>query len=228
MIDNITDWALERYRATYKDQSITKANIFYYTYGVLHSPGFRAKYQNFLVRGIPNIPMALDFCAFEKAGRALADLHLNYETGPRYNLGKPLHTIPNAPRKIAFGKKKSDGPGPQTVDDQSKLLLDGTVVYDNLPYTAYKVNGRIPLGWFVDRYGFRTDTKGKSGNTNYPLEGATGEQVCSIIERLVHVGVESDRIISQLPKEFEMDVDSDLTPTGQTTLTGESQMRFGI
>ena len=82
------------------------------------------------------------------------------------------------------------------------------------------------MGWFVDRYGFSTDTKGKSGNTNYPLEGVSGEQVRGIIERLVYVGVESDRIISQLPEEFEKDVDSVLVQTGQTTLTGESQMRF--
>ena len=226
MKDNIADWALELYRAAYKDQTITKEDIFYYTYGVLHSPGFRAKYQAFLVRGIPNIPMAPDFRAFEKAGRALAALHLNYETCPRYDLGEPLHAIPDAPQKIAFGKKKSDDPGPKTVDDQSKLLLDGTVVYGNLPHTSYKVNGRTPIGWFVDRYGFSKDTKGKSGNTNYPLEGVGGEQVRGIIERLVHVGVESDRIISQLPEEFERDEDFSLVQTGQTTLTGEAQMSF--
>ena len=68
MIDNITDWALERYRSTYDDQTITKEDIFYYTYGVLHSPGFRAKYQAFLKRGIANIPMAPNFRAFERAG----------------------------------------------------------------------------------------------------------------------------------------------------------------
>ena len=226
MIDNITDWALERYRTIYGDQTITKEDIFYYTYGVLHSPGFRAKYQPFLKRGIPNIPYAPDFRAFELAGRALAELHLNYETGPKHDLGEPLHDIPKAPRKIAFGRKKSDGPGPKTVVDQSKLLLDGTEVYDNLPPTTYKVNGRTPIGWFVDRYGFSTDTKGQSGNTNYPLEGISGGQVRAMIERLVYVGVESDRIISQLPKEFEMEVDSGLERTGQTTLTGESQMRF--
>lgn len=226
MKDNITDWALEQYQATYNDHKITKEDIFYYTYGVLHSPGYRAKYRNFLVRGIPNIPIAPNFRAFERAGRALADLHLNFETCPRYDLGEPLSPIPDAPQKIAFGRKKSDGPGPRTVDDQSKLLLDGTAVYDNLPHTAYKVNGRTPIGWFVDRYGFSTDTKGKSGNTNYPLEGVDGERVRGIIERLVYVGVESDRIISQLPEKFEMGTDFGLVRAAQTTLTGESQMRF--
>lgn len=204
MIDNITDWALERYRSTYDDQTITKEDVFYYTYGVLHSPGFRAKYRVFLKRGLPSIPMAPDFRAFECAGRDLAELHLNYETGPRYNLGEPLSPIPDAPQKIAFGRKDNDGPGPRTVDDQTKLLLDGVAVYDNLPPTTYKVNGRTPIGWFVDRYGHTEDRT--TNITNYPLDGVNGDQVRGIIERLVYVGVGSDRIIDGLPTEFEMDV----------------------
>lgn len=227
MIDNITDWALEQYRTSYNDRTITKEDIFYYTYGVLHSPGFRGKYRAFLVRGIPNIPYAPDFRAFEKAGRALAELHINYETCPRYDLGEPLSTIPNAPKKIAFGKKKSNGPGPKMVDDQSKLLLDGMAVYDNLPYTTYKVNGRTPVGWFVDRYGFSTDTKGKSGIANYPLEGHTGEQVQAIIERLVYVGVESDRIISGLPEKFERDDMGSNPASIQSGGTATRQLVFG-
>lgn len=206
MKDNITDWALEQYCSTYDDKTITKEDIFYYTYGILHHPSFRKKYQVFLVRGLPNIPMAPDFRAFERAGRELAKLHLNYDTCPRYDLGEPRHTIPHQPKKIAFGKKANDGPGGKTVVDQSKLLLEGVTVYDNLPHTTYKVNGRTPIGWFKDRYGFRTDTRGKSGNTNYPLEGISGEQVRAIIERLVYVGVASDRIIDGLShEEFEME-----------------------
>ena len=168
--------------------------------------------------------MAPDFRAFEKAGRELAKLHLNFETGPRYDLGKPLSPIPDAPQKIAFGRKDNDGPGPKTIDDPTTLLLGRVVVYDNLPHTTYKVNGRTPVGWFVNRYGYSKDRA--TNITNYPLKGTSGKQVRGIIERLVYVGVESDRIISQLPEEFEMDTDPGLVQTGQTTLTGESQMRF--
>ena len=227
MIDNITDWALKRYRTIYHDHTITKEDIFYYTYGILHHSGFRIKYQMFLVRGLPNIPLAPDFRAFERAGRALARLHLNYETCPRYNLGEPLHTMPDAPKKISFGKKKNKGPGPKTTTDMSVLKLDGVVVYDHLPEPNYKVNGRTPIGWFVDRYVRKEYTE--PGIVNYPLEGKSGEEVRAIIERLVYVGVESDKIIAGLPDEFEMDTkqsDSYLARSVQTTLTGESEMRF--
>ena len=229
MIDNITDWALKRYQTIYKDNSIAKEDIFYYTYGVLHSSGFREKYQVFLVRGIPNIPMAPDFRAFEHAGRALANLHLNFETCTRYDLGEPLKPIPDQPKKIRFGKKPNPGPGPKTTTDPSTLIIDGVTVYDNLPEPNYKVNGRTPIGWFVDRY--RYSQHRASGITNYPLEGKSGEQVRAIIERLAYVGVESDRIIASLPDEFEMDTessDSYLVRSGQATLTGESQMRFDV
>ena len=205
--ENITDWALRKYRTTYKDVSITKEDIFYYTYGVLHSLGFREKYQAFLKRGLPNIPMAPDFRVFERAGRALAKLHLNFETGPRHDLGEPLQDIPGAPRKIKFGKKNREGPGPKTTDDHSVLIIDGDVVYDSLPHIDYTVNGRTPVGWFVDRYKFKVDKK--SQIENYPLKGKSGEEVRAIIERLVYVGVESDRIIASLPEEFEMGIGSE-------------------
>ncbi len=212
MNDNITDWALKHYCDVYNDNSITKEDIFYYTYGILHHPGYRTKYQVFLVRGLPSIPMAPDFHSFMKAGRQLADLHLNYETGPRYNLGESLVPIPDAPKKIAFGKKPNDGPGPKGIVDQSKLLLDNVLVYDNMPTIHYSVNGRTPVGWFVDRYKYRSNAE--SGITNYPLEGVNGDMVRAIIERLVYVGIASDRIIDQLPEQFEMESSLQPEPTG--------------
>lgn len=203
MKDNITDWALEQYRQIYKDDTITKQDIFYYTYGILHHVQFRRKYQVFLVRGLPNIPMAPDFHAFCTAGRKLAQLHLNFDSDdmPRYDLGEPIHVIPDAPRNIRFGRKSSYTPGPKTVDDPATILLDGVIVYNNIPYIQYKVNGRTPIGWFVDRYRYKEDRV--TGITNYPLEGVAGEEVRAIIERLVHVGIQSDKIIDGLPEKFE-------------------------
>ena len=231
MKDNITDWALEQYQVVYHDKSITKEDIFYYTYGVLHHPGFRKKYSVFLVRGIPNIPMAPDFRTFETAGRKLAQLHLNFDTGPKYDLGDPLEPIPDAPRKINFDKKPNPKlHGPKTVDDLSTIFLDGTKVYDMLPQCEYKVNGRTPMQWFADRYKFTTHKE--SGITNYPLEDRSGKEVKDIMERLVYVGVKSDEIVSGLPTEFEgmeppnaYDENNHRPALGQQTLDSESTMQ---
>ncbi len=208
--DNITDYSLELYQKRYNDDSITKEDIFYYTYGILHHSGYRSKYQAFLVRGLSNIPMAPDFHGIMRAGRELADLHLNYETCPRYDLGEPLHSIPDHPRTIRFGKKpnRTGSPGPKDKPDPSTIIIDGQKIYNNIPLINYKVNGRTPVGWltFIPK-------KAKSGIDRYPFRVFTGEQIRAMLERLVHVGLESDRIIANLPTEFKMD-DIKTEPTG--------------
>ncbi len=54
-VDNIPDAALKRFRIAYADRKITKDDIFYYVYGVLHSLHYRERFANDLVRliGIP-------------------------------------------------------------------------------------------------------------------------------------------------------------------------------
>jgi predicted helicase len=84
--ENVTDWALEHFRKHYKDKKITKWDIFYYVYGVLHHPEYRAKYAENLKRELPRIPLANDFWGFSKAGKELARLHIEYESLEPYPL----------------------------------------------------------------------------------------------------------------------------------------------
>ena len=44
-IDNITDWGFEQFIKQYKDNTITKQDIFHYVYAVLHNPAYRKKYE---------------------------------------------------------------------------------------------------------------------------------------------------------------------------------------
>ena len=194
MQDNITDYALTEYRDHYKDDAISKLNIFYYTYGLLHHLGYQKKYANNLTRELPHIPMAPDFWVFSKIGRKLADLHLSWETCKRYDLGKP---------KAEFGKyEKMDYPrikkNGKSVQDKTRLRINGIIIFDNIPETNYKVNGRTPLEWAIDRYKVRVDKE--SGIVN---DATKGIDIIPLVERLVYVGVESDRLVSELPKEFE-------------------------
>ena len=77
--ENITDWVLEHFRKHYNDKKIAKWDIFYYVYGVLHHPEYRAKYAENLKRELPRIPLANDFTGFSNAGKELARLHIEYE-----------------------------------------------------------------------------------------------------------------------------------------------------
>ena len=99
--DNILDEALAAYHDNYGDESISKDDVFYYVYGVLHSPLYRARYQNNLRRELPRIPMAADFWAFSKAGRELSDLHLGYESCPEYELAEG-GTLSDQPAEVRY------------------------------------------------------------------------------------------------------------------------------
>ncbi|MYG33476.1 MAG: hypothetical protein F4202_05720 [Cenarchaeum sp. SB0677_bin_16] len=193
MIDNITDEALEIYREIYPTKDITKQDIFYYVYGVLHHPGYRNKYEAFLVRDLPRIPFAPNFDVFVDVGKRLADLHMHWESYPRYDLGDPLHPIPDKPYKMKFGDNGKD---------HTQFLVNNLLVYDNLPNVNYAVNGHTPHGWLTIKL------KNHPYINRYPFRYMTGEQIRIMLEKLIHIGLESDKIIQQLEKEdFEMDVD---------------------
>ena len=201
--ENITDHALNEYRMHYRDDQISKTDIFYYVYGLLHHPGYRKKYTNNLSREQPHIPMAPDFWAFKEAGEALADLHLGFfdenREDNRHPLG-PLKRRFGKPAKLAFDRYRDPKTGRQRTD-YARLKINGVLAYDNIPETDYRVNGRTPLEWLADRYRFTTDKE--SGITNDPCESLTENDMISLVERAVHIGVRSDEIIGNLPEEFE-------------------------
>lgn len=207
MRDNITNEALEIYRTVYNDTSITKQDIFYYIYGILHHPRYRAKYKAFLERDMPRIPFAPNFRVFVDAGSNLANLHLYWESYPRYNLGDPLHTIPDYPHRMNFGKRGKD---------KTKFLVNNILVYNNLPQVNYAVNGHSPHGWLT------YERKKHPHISTYQFRYMTGKQIRIMLEKLIYVGLESDKIIGQLEtEEFEMDVDvTQFNKTGQTYLDG--------
>ena len=83
--DGITDWILKEVRNRFgSSRAITKEHIFYYVYGLLHSPQYRERFTDDLKKSLPRILIVdnvQDFMAFYMAGKELADLHLNYEQG---------------------------------------------------------------------------------------------------------------------------------------------------
>ena len=192
---NITDFALCEYRKYYSDKKISKKDIFYYVYGMLHHSGYKQKFVNNLSKELPHIPMALNFWKFSNIGKKLTDLHLNFDTGNKYNLGKPKSNFKNF-HKLLFGRIKENN---KRKTDMTKIFIDGLELFDNLPNIKYTVNGRTPVEWIVDRYKITTDKE--SGIINDPC---TGFDIITHIERAVYIGVESDKLIKDLSKdEFE-------------------------
>ena len=207
-IDNISDTALNAFRNHYRDDSITKDDIFDYIYGILHAPSYREEFANDLSKMIPRIPFAPDFRAFTEAGKALANLHLNYDTCEQY---PHLKVEPITPSLLWEEKPEHFRLGTRAMrfaDKETKttLIINEHVCLSGIPEEAhrYVVNGRTPLEWFLDRYKIKKDTN--SGIINDPNGWFENPRdLITAIERIVHVSVESTKIIENLPSQITPD-----------------------
>ena len=205
-VDNITDAALRAFREHYADDEITKDAIFDYVYGVLHAPAYRERFANDLSKALPRVPMAQDFGAFAEAGRDLAALHLGYETCDEYPLEiVAVHLGGLESRHFRLGERAMRFAD----DDRTVLIVNDHVRVAGIPPEAhdYAVNGRTPLEWFMDRYRVTRDRE--SGIVNDPNGWfSKPEDLIAAIRRIVHVSVETVRIVAGLPEPF-FESDSD-------------------
>ena len=210
-IDNVTDTALKKFRVHYGTNKISKDDIFDYVYGILHAPEYRKHFANDLLKELPRIPMAPDFFAFANAGRALAALHLGYETCEEYPLviesEQSGEQRPEHYRIGARAMKYAD-------NEKTVLIVNDHIRVSGIPAEAhrYEVNGRTPLAWFIDRYRIKRDTK--SGIVNDPNGWFKDPRdLITALRRIVHLSVETVRIVERLPEPFQPE-QMDLTIKG--------------
>lgn len=211
--DGITDQTLDVFRSAFPlafakrtkkegGSEISKEDVFYYIYGVLHAPDYRKRFAANLAKELPRIPLAREFEAFSRAGRALANLHLNYEKVDMWpNLvveGVLPGMDPGRVEKLAWGKKKDPETG-KRVNDYTRLIYNRDITVSNIPESAndYKVNGRSPLEWMVDRYQVKTDKA--TGITNDPNDYSDDPRyILDLIGRLVTVSMRTNEIVAGL------------------------------
>ena len=189
---NITDYILNVYQKHYSENKLSKKDIFYYVYGMLHHLKYKKEFRSNLMKDLPHIPLAPNFWKFSNIGKKLIDLHLNFNSGKKYDLGPPKNKFTSF-QKLSFGVIKKNN---RKIMDKTKLLVDNVEIFDNLPNVEYTVNGKTPIGWIVDRYNVTTNKK--TGITNNPCDGV---DVLSLIEQVTYVGIESDKLIKELSKE---------------------------
>ncbi|MEH6486727.1 MULTISPECIES: DEAD/DEAH box helicase [Pseudomonas] len=199
--DAITDAGLAHFHTAYPGEQISKEDLFYYVYGILHSPDYRERFADNLSKELPRIPVvkkAVDFWAFSRAGRALAELHLNYETVEPYPLTiEAKSTLTDADyrvEKMKFAKK----------GDKSAVIYNHRIILKGIPEAAweYVVNGKSALDWVMERQAVRTDKASgivndandwateTMGNPKYPLE---------LFQSVITVSLETMKIVKALP-----------------------------
>jgi predicted helicase len=188
--ENITDWALEEFRETYGDYQITKWDIFYYTYAVLHHPEYRTRYAANLKRELPRIPFAPAFPAFVKAGKRLAELHVDYEKQKEY----PLERREKPGAKLDYRVEKM-----RLSKDKQTLIYNDFLTLTGIPKETYdyRLGNRSALEWVIDQYQVSTDKR--SGITNDPNREEDKEYILRLIGQVITVSLETVRIVNALP-----------------------------
>lgn len=186
---------------------VAKADIFYYVYGILHSPEYRERFASNLKKELPRIPLAEDFVAFCRAGRELAHLHLDYEEiEPWASIVEDGDSVdPGRTEKMRFGKCKKSEENPKG-QDMTVLHVSEGMTLRNIPLEAYDyvVNGRSAIGWLMDRYQVRKDKA--SGIVNDPNDYSDDPRyIVNLVERVVTVSVRTMEIVRQLPALNEKD-----------------------
>lgn len=204
--DSITVEGLAYFQSAYPGETISREDIFYYVYGLLHSPDYRERFADNLGKELPRIPrvkMVVDFWAFSRAGRKLADLHLDYESVDPYPLvidsaGQRLTDADFHVEKMRYGKKGKD-------KDLTTLHYNDKITLTGIPLEAYDyvVNGKPALDWVAERQSFRIDKDSgivndandwaveTMGNPRYPLE---------LFQRVITVSMQTQHIVKGLPK----------------------------
>jgi predicted helicase len=212
--DGISDDGLQHFQQAYPGEIFNKEDIFYYIYGLLHSPEYRERYADNLSKELPRIPCvkkASDFWRISKAGRDLAELHINYETVDLYPVTldcgkrtiKQLEDQDFTVTKMKRPKIKNEAG--KSVNDNTTIIYNHAITLRDIPVEAYDyvVNGKAAIEWVMERQAVTTDKKSgivndanlwateTMGNAKYPLE---------LFQRVITVSLETMKIVNALPK----------------------------
>ena len=200
--DGVSDFIFTQARKAYGNM-VSKEDIFYYVYGFLHCPEYRLRFANDLKKMLPRIPLvddAKDFWSFSKAGRKLAELHVNYESVPacqtcqvsenRSGLGGADYRV----EKMRFPRK----------DQKDTILYNNHITIENIPAGAYEyiVNGKSAIEWVMERY--QITTHKESGIRNDPNDWATEmgnpRYILGLLLSIINVSIQTVQIVKGLPE----------------------------
>ena len=210
-IDAITDAGLAHFQAAYPGEAITKDDLFYYVYGLLHSEEYRSRFADNLSKQLPRIPAvkkAADFWAFVEAGRELGDLHCDFDNAEPFpvTIAQGALTLAHIPDPVKFyrvEKMKFGGKRPNT--DKSTVIYNANITITGIPLEAYDyvVNGKPALEWVMERQCVKVDkASGIENDANRYANETVGDPAYPLLlfQRVISVSLETMEIVNGLPK----------------------------
>lgn len=188
--ENITDWALDKFRNHYKEGKISKLSIFHYVYAILHHPKYRSKYVANLKIELPRIPFLDDFWTLSSSGKKLMELHGNYENSQEY----PLELKENKSKPLSWRIEKM-----KLSNDKASILYNEFLTLNGIPPEVfnYRLGNRSALEWIIEQYCIKTDKR--SGIVNDPNLIDDPQYIVRLINKLVTVSLKTVEIINNLP-----------------------------
>jgi predicted helicase len=199
---NISDDILKKYNMNFKFK-ISKEDIFYYIYGLLNSNIYKKTFNYEMKKMTPRLPLSKNFKLFSKAGRDLANLHLNYEDLDPYPLkNKFINKSKNYNiHKMKFGKN-SQG------EDKSVIIYNENIVLEGVPLEAYNyiINGKSAIEWVMERYQIQIDKDSdiKNDPNEYCNENEDPKYILNLLKKVISLSVQSVKIINSLPEIDEI------------------------
>jgi predicted helicase len=199
---NVSDFALSSYRTAYPDTQIRKEDIFYYVYGILHSPEYKSRFASDLAKMLPRIPFAGDFRAFSQAGRKLAEIHLNYETARPYPVKEERDELVLDDKKLYIVEKMRFGKAGKEVD-KTRIQYNSHITLTGIPSAAYDyvVNGKPAIEWIMERYQFTKDKDSQIVNdpNDWAREHNDPKYIINLLKSIITVSLETMKIVNALP-----------------------------
>ncbi len=191
--ENITDWSLKQFQAKY-GEDVTKWDIFYYVYGLLHHPQYRALYKENLKRDLPYIPLLLNQEGFEacvSVGKQLMDLHMNYEKAEEYPLRLVSDKHVPYVQRLRVEKMKLSA-------DKASLVYSKGLTLEDIPQecSEYRLGNRSALEWVIDQYQVSTDKR--SGIESDPNRLDDPQYIIRLIKQVVTVSVKTVELVKEL------------------------------
>jgi predicted helicase len=211
--DGVTDFILSQAKAIY-GKSVTKEDIFYYVYGFLHSPEYKTKFANDLKKMLPRLPLVdepRDFWKFSKTGRALADLHLNYESVP------PLESVEVVIASTGSATATGSATESETEklykvekmrfpkkDQKDTILFNSRITISNIPAKAYEyiVNGKSAIEWIMERYSVTINKESgiKNDPNDWAVEVGNPRYILDLLLSVIALSVQTVNLLEELPK----------------------------
>ena len=174
----------------YGDDKITRWDIFHYAYALLHHPAYCERFAENLKRELPRLPFVKDFHAFAKAGKKLADLHVDYETQKEFPLKRVENKEANLDWRVEAMKLSKD---------RQTLVYNDYLTLTDIPPEVfdYQLGNRSALEWVIDQYRVTRDEQGNI--VSDPNRPDDEDYIVRLIGQIITVSLATQKIVAALP-----------------------------